>query len=105
VNILTTAPRDRYIRFARPNFDLIDALYWPSESNLIIGYQMTVSHEHGFSMEKADKLLERAGEVDERTEYFHIYYVVPADIYENFNCPKGSDDNRICCFKLEMIIS
>jgi hypothetical protein len=103
---LATNLCDRYVKFARKNFALIDALYWPSNSNLLIGYQMTVSSEHSFSMEKADKILQRAGELTNgETESFHIYYVVPPDVYDTFACPQGSFDGRICCFKLKMIIS
>jgi len=101
---INETPRNTYIRFARKNFALIDSLYWP-DGNIIIGFQMTVSKDHSFNIELADDLLDRL-DVEILTEdsaVFHIYYVLPADAYDNFKCPDPkSVDGRVHCFKLKI---
>jgi hypothetical protein len=65
---------------------------------------MTVSKDHTFNIDLADKLLDNL-EVTDFTEVFafHIYYVLPADVYDDFKCPPSGGDGRVQCFKLKMI--
>jgi hypothetical protein len=67
---------------------------------------MTVSKEHTFDINLAADLLNSL-EVDILNEdsppEFHIYYVLPADAYDEFKCPDSkSVDGRVQCFKLKI---
>ena len=61
---------------------------------------MTVSTRHDFDMDKADLLVQSSTILDSKK--FHIYYVVPADVYDSFTCPRGSNDGAIQCLKLKI---
>ncbi len=61
---------------------------------------MTVSSKHGFDMGKADLLMNEASK--RGSKQFHIYYVLPADVYDSFTCPQCSFDGAVRCLKLKI---